>query len=542
MIICHSLSGRPLSGEKDRCEVMKIGIDLGNKTFTVMRIENNEVEIVPNLYADYYGESDEAIPAIFSYQDGQWGIVSEKSEHCIAGLMSDPNKIYKITNPDEELTIHNKEGLVAALSLIRKTIETNNPGDSITEAIFAIPKDYPELSSQFASAMKKAGWPIHETDDSLDEKVAALFGSGGWDNLKEHIGSSRTVLVLDGRTNELSARVYTVTVTENMDGSIHMDLYALSGQKYEGLGGYKLEKMMASRLKQIAAEQSNLPIDEFEEHEWLNLVDYVKDQFLIEPAPYIAYNFQFSDGTPWEEPESIDSGEVYAVFRGEASFKDTDGQTYHRNVKQELQDFLYELCDEGGITTEQIDDIIMAGGTFRLPFWRETIQSVLPHANAITPPDYLSETSLIGRGCAKFIQWREQHQFTYNERKKSGNYIGIGYFNEESNKVSPDKNQSGIFKPLIVTGQGQAEKSALNLFEIPKDQPLVLHVYRGPQTDELYKCEKITTLRFLHSFLEKQAKTNHVGLRFIADTNNVVFYELTHPYTEDVIEKGEVPL
>ncbi|SOC09087.1 hypothetical protein SAMN05880501_105177 [Ureibacillus xyleni] len=504
---------------------MKIGIDFGNKTFTLMRVLNNGIEPVPNILPNGFGKPQEAYPAIFTYNNDNWLLTDEQNEESLTNIVQALQEEQEITS--EVRTI---DALTGGLKTIRQIIEQNHPGQNIEEVIYSTPLHHNEIHTSLFHAMQEAGWPVTDHQQGLKEAIAAIFGSGLYDDLTAMIGASRTILVLDGKTHELTATIYTVTVTANEENAIHFNFYQLNGQTMENLGGFYIEQIMAHQLKQIAAEKGNLDITQYAQKEWLNLVDYIKNLFLVESEPYIAYDFTFNDGTPWQQPETIDSQLVYGAFRGEP-YLDEKGESIQRNLEIELHNFIYKLCDEGGITTDQLTDLVMVGGTFRLPFWRETIQAILPNVQVVNPPDNLSEVAIVGRGCAQVLLWKEQYQLTYTERHRSGNYIGISYRELEGVEK---------FKPLLDVDKKLDTKSAIIFVKIPTDYPLVMEVYRGQQTESLDHCEKVTYLRFLHTTLAKQIELDYVGFCFTLNEQGEVYYEIQHPYTNEVLIREEI--
>ena len=500
---------------------MKLGIDLGNKTFTVMRVAHDGLDPVPNISTRTYGESQESYPAIFTYEDGQWLLTHEQGAGSITNI--------KAMSPEqwEQLGLTGEQGLTGILQAIREIIERNDPGNPIEDVVYSVPTMDDRLKEELTIAMKNAGWPVMDEQQILSDTTAALFGSGIYDDLEAMIGTNYTILVLDGKVHELSAIVYTVTVTQQADQSIHLDLFELNRKSLPSLGGEQVELMLAARAKQIAQQVGMLDVSQLTTLDWLNFVDYIKNQFLVDPMPFIAGDFYFEDGTSWEEPAELDSAAMYAVFRGE-SFEDFDGQMQSRQIEEELKKFIHTLCDEGGITAAQIQHIVLAGGTFRLPFWRNTVSNLFPAAIVADAPDNLSEVGLVGRGCGQYLQWKDSYQCTFSQRKRSNDYIGIAY---------KDEQELLKFKPLVALNQKKSYTSAFVLLRIDESFPLYIDIYKGPQSDDVAACEKVTTLRFLQSKLRDKLALNHVALRFTAQQNDEILYEIQHPYTRETIMK-----
>lgn len=491
---------------------MKLGIDLGNKTFTVMRVDQDGVEPVPNISTHAFGASQESYPAIFTYADGHWLLSHEQENQSVTNVLQLQEQDW------QAIGITREEGLSGILQMLREIIERNDPGNPIEQAVYAYANE--QHKAVLETVLQQTGWP--KDTQLLPETVAALFGSG-LEKEVNLIGATRTVLILEGKVHELVATVYTVTVTKQND-ALYAEIQELSRASTSTLGGAVLEQMLAARAKQIAQQAGTLDIEQTTTLDWLNFVAYIKDLFLVEDAPYIAGDFKFADGTAWEQPEELASDDMYAVFRGEPFMLDGSEQT--RQIEEELRRFIYQLCDDGGITAAQIQHIVLAGGTFRLPFWRTTIEQLFSETHVLESPDNMGEVGIVGRGCANYLAWQQLHQFTYRLRKRSGQYIGISYREQQDVK----------FKPLLALRERKVKKSGSMLIKLD-DRPLVVTVYQGPQTEQLEECEKLTTLRFYHHALQQQLQLDHLAFLLVTNEQGELIAEIQHPYTNETILK-----
>ena len=327
-----------------------LGIDLGttNSAFAVM--EGSEPEIIVN------GEGDRTTPSVVAFTDDGERLVGK------------PAKNQAIQNPDRTITsikrhigkqdytveIDDKSYTTEEISaMILQKIKRDAEdylGDEIARAVITVPAYFNDKQRQ---ATKDAGEIAgFEVERIVNEPTAASMAYGLDDD------SEQTVLVFDlgGGTFDVSildlgGGVYEVVATngDNELGGDDWDEVIIDwlAESFEGEHGVDLreDRQALQRLKD-AAEEAKIELSSRKETR-INL-------------PYISA----TDSGPLHLEESL----TRATFESLASdlLDRLDGPT-----KQALED--------AGYGTDDIDEVILVGGSTRMPMVQERVEELTGH-------------------------------------------------------------------------------------------------------------------------------------------------------------------
>ncbi|MFC7200173.1 molecular chaperone DnaK [Halospeciosus flavus] len=323
-----------------------LGIDLGttNSAFAVM--EGGEPEIVTNE------EGDRTTPSVVAYDDGELLVGKPAKNQAVQNPEQTVQSIkrhmgeqdYTVELGDEEYTP--EEISARILQKIKRDAE-EYLGDDVEKAVITVPAYFNDRQRQ---ATKDAGQIAgFEVERIVNEPTAASMAYG----LDEE--GENTVLVYD-----LGGGTFDVSILEIADG--HHEVIATNGDN--DLGGDDWDQAIIDYLA-----------DEFEDEHGIDLRDDRQAlQRLKDAAEEAKIELSSRKETTVNLPfvTATDEGPVHLeqdITR--AKFESLTADLIERTVGPTEQ-----ALDDAELTTDDIDDVVLVGGSTRMPQVQEKVEEL----------------------------------------------------------------------------------------------------------------------------------------------------------------------
>ncbi|MDE7478709.1 MAG: Hsp70 family protein [Lachnospiraceae bacterium] len=337
-----------------------IGIDLGTSTTEAAVFQDDKPVMILNF------DNKEITPSVVGVDENGSMIVGDKAQ---GQLLIAPDRTVKevkrLIGTSERVSLGNKQySPVEISSMILSYVKDyaeSRLGEEISRAVISVPAYFDEIQRQETlEAGVSAGFTVERI---INEPTAAALSYG-----LDHLEEENHILVYD-----LGGGTFDVTLLEMFDGVL--EVKASSGDNK--LGGKDFDQRIIEYLVQQIKEQHGIDItDDISAMARLNdsalcckVALSTQEEYRIQ-LPVIA----MKDG----EPVALD--ETITREKFEALIADLMERT-HAPIEVVLSD--------SGITVEEIDKILLVGGSTRVPLVRRDIEEYLGKAPcALVDPDY----------------------------------------------------------------------------------------------------------------------------------------------------------
>ncbi|MCM3596290.1 molecular chaperone DnaK [Metabacillus idriensis] len=323
-----------------------IGIDLGTTNSCVAVLEGGEPKVIPNA------EGNRTTPSVVAFKNGERQVGEVAKRQAI----TNPNTIMSIKRhmgTDYKVEVEGKENTPQQISAIilqhLKAYAEDYLGEPVTKAVITVPAYFNDAERQATKdAGKIAGL---EVERIINEPTAAALAYG-----LDKTDQDQTILVYD-----LGGGTFDVSVLELGDGVFEVRSTAGDNR----LGGDDFDQVIIDYL-----------VSEFKKE---NGIDLSKDkmalQRLKDAAEKAKKDLSGVSSTQISLP-FITAGEAgplhLEVTLSRAKFEELSSELVERTmgpVRQALKD--------AGLTKNEIDKVILVGGSTRIPAVVETIKKEL---------------------------------------------------------------------------------------------------------------------------------------------------------------------
>ncbi|WP_414837704.1 molecular chaperone DnaK [Candidatus Nanosalina sp. VS9-1] len=322
-----------------------IGIDLGTTRSAMATIEDGEPKIIENK------EGERVTPSVVGFDDGERLVgkpaknqLLTNEENTVKSIKRHMGEDYEVNLDGEDYTPQEISSMI--LQKLKNDAE-DKLGDDVEKAVITVPAHFDDTQRQATKdAAEIAGL---EAERILNEPTAAALAYGLDDD------SEKTVLVYD-----FGGGTFDVTVLEMGDGIYEVQ----STEGDNDLGGDDFDEKIVEYL-----------LEEFEDE---NGVDLRESD---EAMQRIRENAEEAK----KELSSRESTKINIPF-----IYQENGETY--NLDQELtrskfEDLVEELIqrttdptkkamNDAGVDSGDLDEVILVGGTTRVPAVREHVQAI----------------------------------------------------------------------------------------------------------------------------------------------------------------------
>lgn len=334
-----------------------VGIDLGTTRSAVASVENEEPKILENA------EGERVTPSIVAFDDGERLVgkpaknqMLTNEENTIRSIKRHMGEDYEVTLEGENYTPQEISSMI--LQKLKQDAE-DKLGDDVEKAVITVPAHFDDTQRQ---ATKDAGEIAGlEVERILNEPTAAALAYG----LDEK--GEQTVLVYD-----FGGGTFDVTVLEMGDGIYEVQ----STEGDNDLGGDDFDERIVEWI-----------VDNFEDENDIDLSDNE------EAMQRIRENAEEAK----KELSSRKSARINIPF-----IHQEDGETYNLDMEltrskfEELIEDLVErtteptetAIEDADISKSDIDEVILVGGSTRVPSVQEHVQAITGHEpNKEVSPD-----------------------------------------------------------------------------------------------------------------------------------------------------------
>ncbi len=322
-----------------------IGIDLGTTRSAMAHIEDGEPKVIENK------EGERVTPSVVGFDDGERLVgkpaknqLLTNEEDTVKSIKRHMGEDYEVELDGDDYTPQEVSSMI--LQKLKQDAE-DKMGDEVEKAVITVPAHFDDTQRQATKdAAEIAGL---EAERILNEPTAAAMAYGLDDDRE------KTILVYD-----FGGGTFDVTVLEIGDG-----IYEV--QSTEG--------------------DNNLGGDDFDQE----IVDYLLEEFEDENGIDLSQNdeamqrLRENAEEAKKELSSRESTKISIPF-----IYQEDGDTY--NLDQELTRSKFEslvedlvqrttdptqkAMDDAGVDSSDLDEVILVGGTTRVPAVREHVQAI----------------------------------------------------------------------------------------------------------------------------------------------------------------------
>lgn len=318
-----------------------VGIDLGTTFSAIAYIdEKGNPVIIPNKQ----GENITPSTVLFGGKKPVVGSVAKRKsitdpknfEAFVKRHMGE--KTYTFTTKDGE-TFRPEEISALILSKLKSDAE-EHLGESIDGAVITVPAYFGDPQRQSTKdAAYAAGLKVL---DIINEPTAAAIAFG----ISRNVGKSQKVMIYD-----FGGGTFDVSILEIDEDSIRV--VATNGD--HKLGGYDIDMAIVDYVKQKAKEEG------------LNVDSDIK----------ALQNLMIQAETAKKELSSDDSTEISLFIKGEDFSVELDRETFEELIETILDttiSVMQRTLDEANLTYDDIDKILLVGGSTRIPIIRSMIK------------------------------------------------------------------------------------------------------------------------------------------------------------------------
>ena len=324
-----------------------IGIDLGTTNSAVAVLEGTEAKIIANP------EGNRTTPSVVSFKNGEI-------------IVGDAAKRQAVTNPDTIISIKSKMGtsekvsangkeytpqeISAMILQYLKGYAEDYLGEKVTKAVITVPAYFNDAQRQATkNAGKIAGL---EVERIINEPTAAALAYG-----LDKQDKNQTILVYD-----LGGGTFDVSILELGDGVF--EVKSTSGNTH--LGGDDFDNCIMDYL-----------VKEFKKE---NGVDLSKDKLAMQRLKEISEKAK-------KDLSGMTSTQISAPFISQSK----DGQPLHLDMtltRAKFEDLIEDLVEstldpvhkalkDAGLKKDDIDKVIMVGGSTRIPMVYDLVKKEL---------------------------------------------------------------------------------------------------------------------------------------------------------------------
>ncbi|MDD3340916.1 MAG: molecular chaperone DnaK [Bacilli bacterium] len=350
-----------------------IGIDLGTTNSCVAVFEGDTSKVIANP------EGSRTTPSVVAFNKNGERVIGEKAKR---GMITNPNTISSIKRKigtNEKVTIDGKDYTPEEVSAMILTDLKNTAeaylGEKVTEAVITVPAYFNDAQRQATkNAGKIAGLDVKRI---INEPTAAALAYG-----MDKQDQTEQILVFD-----LGGGTFDVSILEIGDGVV--EVKATSGNNK--LGGDDFDERIMEYL-----------VDEFKKE---NSIDLAKDKMAMQRIKDAAEKAK-------KDLSGVTTTEISLPFLSQGE----DGPL-HLNVSltrakfEELVDDLVEstldpvrkALKDAGLTKNDIDKVLLVGGSTRMPKVQEIIQKELGKepSKGVNPDEVVAMGAAIQGGVLK---------------------------------------------------------------------------------------------------------------------------------------------
>ena len=486
-----------------------LGIDFGTSTNYVTRwIE--ETKTIEPVHLGNYGESD-VFPNVIYYETKENIIVGQTAlkkgkldnENCVWAIKRHIGEIgYSkyIPNLDQKLT--SVEIARDIFRWIKKKVEEQYAGEPIESVVISVPFSYQNSERQIIKAAAvNAGLNVKGL---IEEPVAAAFSFGLMEQARQN--QKEKILVFD-----LGGGTFDVTIFDFVkQGDQEFSIRVLTTGGAKKLGGIDIDNILLNRICEMMETK------------------YANQGYKFNEIPLDKRNREASrmrDLAVELKVHLSDSEEEEVFFESHAGEdllldETLDVETFNQYIKAfvvRVNDVVETTLDDADLTPEDIDRIILVGGTSNIPCISESLTKLFHKIpEKIKAPDMM-----VGEGAGIYCGMR----FVENSLKCD---VTIGVSHSIGIKIK------GRFEVMIPRNTPYGSNSEFQVLPIPerkRGKDLKLNIYQGVVNDN-----QVIGKIVISKNIQDELSVNKIAVRLTTDINDgTVLYELYEKKSDGVI-------
>ena len=346
-----------------------IGIDLGTTRSAMATIEDSEPKIIENK------EGERVTPSVVGFDDGERLIGKPAKNQLLTNEENTVKSIKRHMGDDYEVNLDGEDYTpqeISAMILQKlKQDAEDKLGDNVEKAVITVPAHFDDTQRQATKdAAEIAGL---EAERILNEPTAAALAYGLDDE------SEKTVLVYD-----FGGGTFDVTVLEMGDGIYEVQ----STEGDNDLGGDDFDEKIVEYL-----------LEEFENENGIDLSDNDDAmQRIRENAEEAKKELSSRESTKISIPFiHQEDGETYNL---DEELTRSKFESLVEDLIQRTTDPTQKAVDDAGVDSGDLHDVILVGGTTRIPAVREHVQAItgLQPDNSVSPDEAVALGASIQAG------------------------------------------------------------------------------------------------------------------------------------------------
>lgn len=480
-----------------------LGIDFGTSTNYIVRWDLDKKIIKEEPFGDF-GESN-VVDNVIYYTNTEKVIGDPALRRGTVDPLNMVKYIKREIDNDNWTThikalnkdITSKDITTDIFREIRKKVESNHGGEIIEGAVISVPFAFLYKERQkIKKAAMDAGINVLGL---IEEPVAAAIRSL---DFKENLvtDNKKILMVFDFGGGTLDVTIFSCFKDNDI---INLEVLNTTGDKH--LGGkditlYLVDYLLKSINLDITSLNKNSKIEIL--NELSNMADDIKEEISENGEADIFFNmgeFEIEKEINEEEFENI---------------------IINKGIKGKIKDILEESVYEIDLKIEDIDDIILIGGSSKLSIVKKIIKEIFEKE----PVEFEEPNRLVGEGAAIYCGNILDNNLKYNITHRLSQSIG--------------REKDGQFYPMINKNSIYGVKSNLEKIYIGNKKEILIDIYQGNSYD-IKKCSKIGCIKIIRDDIKHES----IQLELELDENCVIKYYI---YTEDdtlkrtLVCKGEL--
>lgn len=459
-----------------------LGIDFGTSTNYITRWNENDgsVKAVPNLDPTLY-TGDEVFPNVIYYcQNGEQLVgnsalkrTSIDPRNGIVGVkrkLVEDNWEYSI--PSLNTKYSPTSVATDIFSYIKNKVSENNGGAEIDGVVISVPYAYGNKERlKIKRAAERSGLNVL---DLIEEPVAAAISYGIFQK-STTMGHSEKIMVFDFGGGTLDITIFSYEKTA--DGRVIIEV--LNTEGIRDFGGQILDDILLNKV----SNKSGINLSEIKDDEQRVKFQSDLNSRIVQMKEESIY---------WDEDDEEDLDDNICGIHIETTVNSEEIEKWLRGerVLEKIRDSVYDAldnCGEKGLEPEEIDRVLLVGGSSYLPMVKRTLESIFKKS----PEECkgIDINKMVGYGAGIYCGMKAKGQNNIRIIQKLSYSIGV-------------KSNGASFSKLIEKNQpyGTFSKPREFVLRELKDNRDI-EVYQGNSTD-ITKCFLIGKIPVSHLVLD----------------------------------------
>lgn len=484
---------------------LNIGIDFGTSTLIIAKWneQKNIPEIVPHIVPANFGVNDQLDNAVYYEEDMNLTLGRIALKKLSVEPQNGVREIKRYLDDDNWIkTIHGEEKTAIDImqdvfTYIEQQIRRIYGNETIDNVVISVPYAFEQKErKKIEQAAMQSNLPVVAL---IEEPVAAALSSGLFDLLEPN--RKENVLIFD-----LGGGTFDVTIFEAfIDDENKKHISVLSTDGDSKLGGVNVDEIIINKI----IENFDSPID------FNSLTENEKNRLnftLFDEGRTIKHDLSESDDVPVFivlENHDIVSEFVYE----RTDLENALGVSMIPKIKQ----VLHRVLDSANLKPNQIDQIILVGGSSNIPSVSNIVNSIFKRS-----PKIIDDPSvLVGKGAAIYcgILADEVDDIVIERRTNQG--YGL--------------KQGGRIKMLLAKNEPYLTASPYYDVIIPASKPGGKIAVYMSENGDLHSSDKIGFIKVITGHYER----NQVRIQLYISNSGSLCYR-TYNISGELITAGDV--